>query len=222
MFCECRDILVRRGGRVVLDVERLDIPAGRITAVVGPNGAGKTTLLEVVALLRRPTRGSLTLWGRSARPGDRRVQRRVVMVMHPGYVFRGGVLGNVMYGLRARAVPRGPARARAVEALEMVGLGGFGGRDAATLSAGERQRLNLARAIAVGAEAILLDEPTANVDSDTVGVIRDLLRRLRDERSATIVHTSPSESPIRCITDRVVELAGGRVTGNGAEGSSTC
>lgn len=210
MFCECRDILVRFGRSVALDVERLAIDAGRITAVVGANGAGKTTLLEVIALLRRPSRGRVRLWGRPARYAGRQVRRKVVMVMHPGYLFRGDVLGNVTYGLRARGLRRGAA-GRAVEALEQVGLSHFGHRRASGLSAGERQRVNLARAIAIAPEAILLDEPTANVDARSVEVIRDLLRRLRDERRTTILYASPAENSLHTITDRVVELAAGRV-----------
>ncbi|KPJ72585.1 MAG: hypothetical protein AMS14_07495 [Planctomycetes bacterium DG_20] len=211
MFCECEDILVRFGRAVALNVPHLAIPAGRITAVVGPNGAGKTTLLEVMALLRRPHRGRVKLWGRLARPGERALRRRAVMVMHPGYLFRGSVWSNVTYGLRARGVGRREAAARAADALREVGLPDLAHRKAAELSSGERQRVNLARAIAIAPEAILLDEPTANVDSRTVADICALLRRLRDEHGTTIVYASPAENGIEVITDRLIELAGGRV-----------
>jgi len=210
MFCECRDIVVSFGRSVALDVRRLSIPAGRVTAVVGANGAGKTTLLEVIALLRRPARGRLSLWGREVRYPDRRARRKVVMVMHPGYLFRGDVLGNVMYGPKARGLRHGAA-ARAVEALKQVGLRDFAHRRASELSAGERQRVNLARAMVIAPEAILLDEPTANVDARSVEVIRDLLRRLRDEQGTTIVLASPAENGLNTITARVVELVAGRV-----------
>jgi tungstate transport system ATP-binding protein len=211
MFCECENLQVRYGRACVLDVDHLALPAGRITAFVGPNGAGKTTLLEVIALLRRPSGGRVRLWGQTATAGDRRLQRRVVMVMHPGYLFRGSVWHNVLYGLRARGVRGEAARSRARRALEDVGLAGFARRDAAGLSAGERQRLNLARALAVEPEAILLDEPTANVDAHTVEVIRQLLRRLRDERRTTVVHACPVGQRLMDVTDHVVRLAGGRV-----------
>ena len=217
MFCECENVQVRHGESLVLDVEHLALPAGRISAVIGPNGAGKTTLLEVLALLRRPSGGRVRLWGQTAVTGDRRLQRRVVMVMHPGYMFRGTVWKNVLYGLRARGIRGAEARERAASALERVHLSGFARRQAASLSAGERQRVNLARALAVEPEAILLDEPTANVDADTVEVIRGLLARLRDHRQTTIVHTCPVGRRLRDITDRVVQLADGRV-----QESATC
>ncbi len=211
MFFECHDILVRFARATVLDVKHLAVPAGKITAVVGPNGAGKTTLLEVMALLRRPARGSVSLWGRDARVGNRDLQRKVVMVMHPGYMFRGSVLDNLAYGPRARGVSRKQARDRANGALKMVGMSDFAQRSAADLSAGERQRVNLARAVAAGAQALLLDEPAANVDSQTVEAIAGLLMRLRDEQGITIVHTSPADNQFHGITDHAVELADGRV-----------
>ena len=213
MFCECRNVLVRYGRSVVLDVERLVCPAGRITAIIGPNGAGKTTLLEVMALLRRPNRGQVRLWGRAARPEDRDVRLRVVMAMIPGYMFRGSVWDNVLFGLRARGVRRGPARRRAAEALEMVRLGEFASRSAAGLSAGERQRVNLARAIAVAPEAILLDEPTANVDTEAVAVIREVLARLCREKGTTVVYTSAGDRQLESASHHIIRLRGGRVTG---------
>ena len=211
MFCECTNLTVRRGPALVLDIERLGIRAGRITAVVGPNGSGKTTLLEVLALLRRPTSGQLKLWGRPASPDDRELRRKVVMVMHPGYMFRGSVWRNLMYGLKARGLAGKEARSRAAGALKMVALPDFAHRHAADLSAGERQRVNLARALAIGPEAILLDEPVANVDTQTVEVVGELLRHLRDERDVTIIHTSPGDSQLRTIADRVVRLEAGKV-----------
>ena len=211
MFCECRNIIVRYGRALVLDVEHLVIPDGQITGIVGPNGAGKTTLLELMALLRRPTRGQLSLWGQPARPGHHKLQREVVMVMHSAYMFRGSVEYNITYGLRARGLGRKEAKARMDQALQIVDLPKFARRDVTGLSAGQRQRVNLARAIAIQPRAILLDEPSANVDSQTVKIICSLLCRLRDERATTIVHTCPANSQLRDITDNFVELTNGQV-----------
>lgn len=214
MFCEFRDIKVRRSRSVVLDLQRLSIGAGQITAVIGPNGSGKTTLLEVVAMLRRPNRGGMSLWSQPVRWGDHKLQRNVVMVMHPGYMFRGSVWSNMMYGLRVRGLEGAAAHGRATEALEMVAMSRFAHRSASKLSAGERQRVNIARAIAIHPRAILLDEPTANVDGQTVELISHLLRRLRDSQEMTIVYTSPAQVQLADITDRVVELASGRLAVN--------
>ena len=212
MFCECNNIVVRYGSAVVLDVEHLVIPAGWITAISGPNGAGKTTLLEVMALLRRPSRGQLSIWGEQIPPRpDRSLRQEIVMVMHAGYMFRGDVGLNVMYGLKARGLRRKEAKARAAQALDMVGLSGMARRDVASLSAGQRQRVNLARAIAIGPRAILLDEPCANMDSKTIEAISDILRKFRDERGTTIVHTCPADGQLQKISNKVVELVAGKI-----------
>ncbi len=206
--------MVRYGKAVVLDVKHLAIPAGRIVGIVGPNGAGKTTLLEVMALLRRPSRGRVSLWGQEASPGDRELQRKVVMVMHSGYMFRGSVLDNVIYGLKARGLGTHKAKVRAVRALGIVALSEFARHDAAELSAGQRQRVNLARAIAIAPRAILLDEPAANVDSQTVEIICNLLCQLRDEQGTTIVHTCPANGRLHEISDQFIELTNGQVQNN--------
>ena len=212
MFCECNNIVVRYGGVVVLDVERLVVPAGHITAVIGPNGAGKTTLLEVMAGLRRPSGGQVSLWGgQMGGRCDRKLGQKVVMVMHAGYMFRGSVWDNVMYGLKARGLGRKEAKIRTVEALEIVALSEIARRDVGGLSAGQRQRVNLARAIAIAPRAILLDEPCANVDSQTVEIICNLLCRLRDDQGTTIVHTCPAHGELYKISDKVVELIAGQI-----------
>ncbi len=210
MFCECENIVVRRDRTVVLDIERLAIESGSITTVFGPNGAGKTTLLEVLSLLR-PAAGQLHLWGKPARTNDRTLQRSVVMVMHPGYLFRGSVWDNVLYGLRPRHISRREAQRRAAEAMEMVGLKNFARRNVAKLSAGERQRVNLARAIATKPKALLLDEPGANVDAETVKLIGELFKRLRDEQGTTIVQASPAASCLHDASDATIQLTDGHI-----------
>ena len=202
--------MVRYNGRIVLDVRELGFPKEEIIAVVGPNGAGKTTLLEVMAMLRRPNRGQLRLWGKPAKLNDRQVQRTVVMVMHSGYMFGRRVWDNVNYGLKARGVRAKEARIRVAEALKMLDLSALAQRDVDSLSAGERQKVNLARAIAVRPDALLLDEPTANTDSQVSALISDLLIQLR-ERGTTIVHTSPAPSKLLKISDRIIELKNGQV-----------
>lgn len=211
MFCECHDIMVRYGQAVVLNVKHLAIPVGKITGILGHNGAGKTTLMEVMALLRRPTRGRVCLWGQEALPSDRELQRKIVMVMHAGYMFHGSVLDNVTFGLKARKISSHKAKTRAAKALKIVELSELAQQNAAQLSAGQRQRVNLARAIAIGPRAVLLDEPAANVDSQTVEIICNLLCQLRDQQGTTIVHTCPANGQLRQISDQFVELTNGQV-----------
>ena len=209
MFCECRNIIKHYDGRCVLNVPELVLPAGKITAIVGANGSGKTTLLEIMALLTRPDGGTLRPWGAPAEFANAQARQSVVMVMHPGYMFRGDVWHNMMFGLKARGVPHADAQTRARDALAMVGLLDFAHRSAATLSAGERQRVNIARALAVQPRAMLFDEPVVNVDTQSVDIIRGLLVRLRDTQGTTIVHTSASGDALEDISDTMVRMVAG-------------
>ena len=211
MFFECKDLRHRYESRMVLDLDSLALRAGEITALVGPNGAGKTTLLEIIALLRKPRQGQLRHWGQPSSAKDRDLQRSIVMVMHPGYLFRGAVRPNVLYGLRARGVPRQSRRRRADEALEMLGLSELADEDVTKLSAGQRQRVNVARAIALRPRALLLDEPTANTDTRANEQIGEVLLWLRRKAGATIVHTSPHHNRLEAITDHVVALEAGKL-----------
>ncbi len=93
----------------------------------------------------------------------------------------------------------------------LVDMENFRHRNASQLSSGERQRVNLARAIVLNPQAIILDEPTANVDFRTVEVIRNLFKRLRDENGLTLVHASPADSQLQDITDLTFELNGGNL-----------
>lgn len=215
MFCELQGVEKRYDGRAVLEVPELRLEAGAITAVIGPNGSGKTTLLEILALLTAPDQGRVRLWGRAATPADRHLRESVVLAMHPGFLFRGTVGRNVLYGLRARGVGRREARRRGAEALETVGLAGLARRGVEGLSAGERQRVNLARAMALRPKALLLDEPTANVDAACMALVRRVMGELRDSAGVTLVHSSPAPNGLEAISDRTVALEAGRVVGDG-------
>ena len=209
-FCELRNVRKRYNGRTVLDVDSLTIDAGRITAVTGANGSGKTTLLETIALLNRPDEGTVHLWRNAADVGDYRLRRTVVMVMHPGLMFRGTVWSNTLYGLRATGVSGAEARRRAERALDAVGMTEFARRDPTNLSAGERQRVNLARAIALHPKALLLDEPTANVDDECVEVIRRVMVDLCHRDGVTVVHASPVHNALADVSSAVIHLDHGR------------
>jgi energy-coupling factor transporter ATP-binding protein EcfA2 len=204
---EARGVAARRGGAWALGGVDLRASPGQVVAVTGPNGSGKSTLLEVLALLRRPDRGEVLLCGRPASADDAAARRRVTLAMQPALLFRRSVEENVLYGLRARGVERHAASRRAAEALERTGAAALAPRPADRLSAGERQRVNLARALALPVDVLLLDEPTANLDAAGARAVLDLLDDLRREARQAIVVATPEAPDLLALADTLVRLA---------------
>jgi molybdopterin-binding protein len=205
-----RDVRVDYGPRCALDIPALELPAGRITAVVGPNGAGKSTLLRLLAFLQPPTAGAVELVGQASDRGARdltALRRQATYVSQMPLLFRRSVRANVAYGLRARGDRRDE---RVDAALAAVGLSGFADRAAHRLSGGEAQRVAIARALAIDPPAVLFDEPTANLDRGAVPLIESLLRGL-GEAGKTVVLTSHNLEQAYRLSHRVVALNAGRL-----------
>jgi tungstate transport system ATP-binding protein len=199
------------GGRTVLSVPSLRIERGERLAIVGPNGAGKSTLLRVLAFLDRPAHGRVLLDGAApASRGDRHAaRRRVTMVEQRPFLFRGRVLDNAAWGLVTRGVARADAERRAGECLELLGVAPLADRPARSLSEGEAQRVAVARALATGADVLLLDEPVSGADRAAQGALYTAITRINAERGVTVCVASHRLEEAYRWTDRVLALHGG-------------
>jgi len=194
------------GRQVLFDVD-LALPPRRVTALLGPSGCGKSTLLRALNRLddRRPgTRitGTITLDGEDIHRPDmdlRRLRRRVGMVFSQPRLFPGSVFDNVAYGLRTAGVDDHRALTDRVEtALRRAALWDeVRDRltvDARTLSPGAAQQLCIARALAVGPEALLLDDPTGALDPIATARIEGLLADLRESLTLVVVTHAPQQA----------------------------
>ncbi|MGS2745015.1 metal ABC transporter ATP-binding protein [Halomonas sp. LS-001] len=168
----------------------LDIPTGVMAGIVGPNGAGKSTLIKSLLGLVPSLSGEVMVHGRSYASQRRRVgyvpQRSSV-----DWDFPTTALDVVTMGLYGRLGwfrrPGRKERQASLEALEMVGMSDYAGRQISQLSGGQQQRVFLARALVQQADVYFLDEPMAGVDATTERAIIDILRRLRDAGKTLIV-----------------------------------
>ena len=201
-----RALSAARGDRRVLDGIDLEARMGEAVAIHGPNGAGKSTLLEILALLRPTAGGELRWFGHAAGVADLATRRRMTLVMQPALLLNRSVLDNVRYGLRARGRSAADAGVQAQRALDRVGLTALADRSAKRLSAGERQRVNLARALALPVEVLLLDEPDANLDEASTRKLAAILEEIREAGRHLIVIASPTESLVLPRPDTVLEL----------------
>lgn len=201
------------GSNVALDIEELTIAEGRLYTLTGANGAGKSTLLSILAFLAPPTSGEVFYGGkRVVRDPDSIVEyRRKVTLLHQSpYLFGGTVYDNVAFGLKARGI-QGETRQRRVDkALDEVGLQGFHDRKARELSGGEAQRVAMARALVLEPEVLLLDEPLANIDRGTTGLLETVIASLPLRGTTVVLITHDPDQPDRLNGESIV-LEGGKV-----------
>ena len=213
------DLTVSRGGfRLEIDVE---VDNASAVALVGPIGAGKTTLLRALAGLTPLDAGRVVIDGAVVEEPSRQIrvppeERRLGVVFQEPRLFDHlSAVENVAFGLRARGMGRSPARARASEWLERVGLAGQARLRPRQLSGGQAQRVALARALAIEPAVLLLDEPLAAVDVSARAELRQLLRRelARYPGARIVVTHDPIEAA--ALAERLVVLEDGRVSQEG-------
>lgn len=199
-----------------LDVD-LAVRPGERVALVGPNGAGKSTVLQLVAGSLRPTAGAVAIDGATVSSPTLHVpphRRSVAYVEQKPLLFPHlSVLENVMFGPRARGVPRRAARRRAAAELEATGAADLAERRPTQLSGGQAQRVSLARALAIDPALVLLDEPFAALDVSVTPELRRLLRaRLVGMTTLLVTHELLD---VVTLADRLVLVEGGRVVADG-------
>ena len=203
----------RYGSNLALDIGELSIAEGRLYTLTGANGAGKSTLLNILAFLAPPTSGEIFYAGKRVdrdRGGMEEYRRKVTLLHQSPYLFGGTVHDNVAFGLKVRGIRGEELRRRIDMALDTVGLQGFRERKARELSGGEAQRVAMARALALKPEVLLLDEPLANIDRETTGLLETVIAKLPSQGTAVVMTTHDPEHPGR-LNGESIFLEGGRV-----------
>jgi NitT/TauT family transport system ATP-binding protein len=199
------------GGTRALEGVTFDVPTGELTSLIGPSGCGKTTTLKIVAGLIPATSGQVIVEGRPVTgPGPERAFVFQDFALLPWAT----VLRNAAFGLELRGVAKREREATAREYLAKANLAGFEDHYPHQLSGGMRQRVGLARALAVDADILLMDEPFASVDEQIRRTFQeDLLALLADERKTVLFVTHSIEEAVY-VSDQIVILTRGpgRVT----------
>jgi branched-chain amino acid transport system ATP-binding protein len=220
------------GVRALSDVS-VRAEAGEIVGVIGPNGAGKTTLLNVVCGMNRPDRGEVTLDGAviTGRKPSQIAGMGLGRTFQASKLFPGmSVLENMMTGLhlrsragllaaavrtRAMRTEEAEMRARALKALDFVGMTAFASRPGNALSFGQQRVVEIARTLISEPKVVLLDEPAVGLSMNRVVELDALLRRIRDERGVTLIMIEHVIRLVMGVSDRVVVLNSGHKIAEG-------
>jgi NitT/TauT family transport system ATP-binding protein len=196
----------KRTGDQVNAVQGLDLEVAprEFVSIVGPSGCGKSTFLKVVAGLATPTSGTVMLNGQPiADASDRRAMVFQDASLFPWY----SVMRNLTYGMECRGVKAKKARTAVLPLLEKVGLTGFEKHYPYELSGGMQQRVNLARALAVDPEILLMDEPFAALDAQTREIMQAELLRIWTETRKTVLFVTHQIDEAIFLSDRVIVMS---------------
>ncbi len=218
---EIRALRYAVASRVIFDGLDMDIPRGRVTAIMGPSGTGKTTLLRLITGQLLADSGSVKVAGLElsglARNDLYALRRRMGMLFQNGALLTDlSVFENVAFPLREHTrLPERLIRQLVLTKLQAVGLRGSAELMPAELSGGMARRVALARAIVMDPEILIYDEPFVGLDPISMGVILRLIRRLNDALGLTSVVVSHDVHEISTVADTVFLLSGGKVVARG-------
>jgi tungstate transport system ATP-binding protein len=197
-------------GQFTLRIPELKIERESAIGLSGPNGSGKSTLLRLMAFLEKPARGKVVFNGMF---NDR---LPVTMLDQDPYLLKRSVYENITYGLKVKNDYTN-LKVRAAEILERVNLDHkkFMNRKWYQLSGGEAKRVALASRIILRPEAILLDEPVANIDTESSRAIVNAVKWMREEHSTTLIISSHDLVWLNSVTDHIWKLYDGKLAGSG-------
>ncbi|MAZ44563.1 MAG: phospholipid ABC transporter ATP-binding protein MlaF [Legionellales bacterium] len=219
---EIKNVHFKRGSRVIFDGVDINIPKGKVTAIMGPSGTGKTTLLRLIGAQLEPDQGHVFVDNADIHSLSRdalyHLRRRMGMLFQSGALFTDmSVFDNVAFPIREHTdLPEEMIHDIVLMKLQAVGLRGAAQLHPSQLSGGMSRRVALARAIALDPELIMYDEPFAGQDPISMAVLVQLVRLLNDALGLTSVIVSHDVQETIGIADYAYVIAEGKVIGHGS------
>jgi putative spermidine/putrescine transport system ATP-binding protein len=199
------------GGTVAVDDVNLHVDHGEYVVLLGPSGCGKTTTLRMIGGHEYPTEGDIVLDGHSLVDLPPHKRPTTTVFQHFALFPHRTVLDNVAFGLKMEGMGKEERRARAMEALDMVGLTELRDRKPAALSGGQQQRVALARVLVTKPKALLLDEPLGDLDRLLQLRMRVELRNLQRQLGLMFIHVTHNQEEALSMADRIVVMNDARI-----------
>jgi branched-chain amino acid transport system ATP-binding protein len=225
---ETRNLTIRFGGHVAVDSVSCVFRPGELTAIVGPNGAGKTTYFNLMSGQLRATSGAVIVNGAdvTSKSAPQRARLGIGRAFQLTNLFSGlSVLENVRLATQAAAgvhyellspwMLRRDLIDRAIGVIEEVGLAPKREARVASLSHGDQRKLEVAMMMALEPDIFMFDEPTAGMSVDEAPVVLDLIARLKQDKSKTILLVEHKMGVVRSLADRIIVLHNGQLAADG-------
>src|SRR6476620_8730513 len=199
------------GGTVAVDDVNLHVDHGEYVVLLGPSGCGKTTTLRMIGGHEFPSEGDIVLDGQSLVDLPPHKRPTTTVFQHFALFPHRSVLDNVAFGLKMEGMGKAERRAKAIEALDMVGLTELQDRKPAALSGGQQQRVALARVLVTKPKALLLDEPLGDLDRLLQLRMRVELRNLQRQLGLMFIHVTHNQEEALSMADRIVVMNDARI-----------
>jgi len=211
-----------RGSRKIFDDISLDIPRGKVTAIMGPSGTGKTTLLKLIGGQLKPEQGTIKMDGNNVHQLSRKdlyqLRKRMGMLFQSGALLTDiNVFDNIAYPLREHTdLDESMIRSLVLMKLNAVGLRGARDLMPSELSGGMSRRVALARAIALDPVMVMYDEPFTGQDPISMGVLVNLIHRMNQHLHLSSIVVSHDVPETMSISDHIYLISGGKIVAEGS------
>lgn len=208
MRVEIENLTKKYGDRTVLNIDNLILEEGKITGITGPNGSGKTTLLNIIGGIDAEYNGNVYYNGKSL---DNETKRNMTYLFQKPYLFRRSVYENIAYPLKLRDYANDKTISLTNAIMENLEIEDLKDLKAHKLSGGESQKVALARALVFKPKLLLLDEPTSNIDPESIKILEREILRFNKETNATIIIITHNMEQIERLCHKAVGLSNGKV-----------
>lgn len=197
------------GEKTILDIPLLKVEEGKITGITGLNGSGKSTLLNIISGIDRDFHGKVSYNGK---PLNMDIARNMTYVFQKPYLFRRKVYDNIAYPLKLRKIHKDKIKKSVDEVIERLEIADLIDKKGHQLSGGESQKVALARALVFRPKLLLLDEPTSNIDPESIKVLEREIVRFNRETNGTVLIVTHNIDQAQRICDEIIYLNFGKVS----------